>query len=201
MPTPLYPATEAWLKSIYPAGLEAFPQCRCSTRLPLIIAQDYPKLSQLPGLPPLCREALAQPMVENGWVPETVAVLQQLLLRDALFADDATFFEATRQRVKKSFSHPAIRPLMAVMSPHLLILGAGRRWAAYHQGTTLSVTSKSAHSLVGTLSFPPGLFPPLMIEDTRVAIQASIELTNKQIRTLTAEVTAPGVCALAGSWQ
>lgn len=196
-----YPLTTAWINSLPEAGLAAFPDCLCSTRLPMSIAETYPDLAEMPGLNFTWRQALQAPMEADGWIPETHAVLQQLILREAHFVDDATFFAATKVRVKASFLHPSIRPLMALMSPHLLILGARRRWATYHQGTVLSVTSKSARSLTGTLTFPPRLYPPLMVEDTRVAIESSIELTGKNIRSLTAEITSPGVCSIEGSWD
>lgn len=201
MPLPAYPLATAWLQQLHPQHLGSFEACRSSTSLPLAIAASYPKLAHLPGLKGPWREALCHPMEPDGWMPESHAILQQLILRDAYFEDDASFFAATKVRLKTSFLHPAIRPLMALMSPHLLILGAGRRWAAYHRGTTLSVTSKSAKSLTGALHFPPNLYPPLMVEDTRIAIETSIELTGKSIRTLTAEVVAPGLCAIEGSWD
>lgn len=189
------------MRALYPTDLAGFPHCLSSTRLPLSIAADHPTLPQLPGLMAPWRDALNAPMQPDGWIPETTVVLQQLLLREGFFQDDATFFAASKARLKASFSHPAIRPLMALMSPHLLILGAGRRWATYHQGTTLQVTSKSAKSLTGKLTFPPNLYPPLMIEDTRMAIETSIEMTGKTIRSLTAQVTEPGICAIEGSWE
>ncbi len=201
MPLPEYPLTTSWLKSIYPAGLDAFAECRSSTRLPLIIARNYPTLVQLPGLTAAVREALTLPMEPDGWMPETTVVLQQLLLREGFFSDDASFFAATKARVKASFSHPSIRPLMAMMSPHLLVMGAGRRWAAYHHGSTLQVKSTSMSSLKGTLSYPAGLYPPLMIEDTRVALESAIELTGKSVERLTATVVAPGQCTIQGSWR
>jgi hypothetical protein len=201
MPPNPYPLTTAWYQRLYPAGLDAFPTCTASTRLPRSIAADYPDLPRLPGLMPQWRQALAVPMQQGGWMPETTLVLQYLLLRDAYFDDDAAFFAATKQRIKASFAHPAIRPLMALMSPHLLMLGASRRWAAYHLGSALTVTAPAAGRLLATLTFPPGLYPPLMIEDTKVAIEASIEMTNKRITALSATLTAPGVCTIEGAWD
>ena len=195
-----YPRTQAWFESLPAAGLDAFPANLASTRLPRLVAQQYPQMSTLPKLHPAWRLALAAPMPEGGWMPETTLILQYLLLRDAFFETDEAYFVATQARVKQSFLHPAIRPLMALMSPHLLILGASSRWAQYHRGSTLKVTSRSAKNLVGSLTFPPGLYPPLMIEDTRVAIAAAIELTNKEITHLTVTLTAPGVCAIEGGW-
>lgn len=196
-----FPITMAWYKGLGPAGLEAFPSCTASTRLPMSIAARHPELSGLPMLIPQWRRALAMPMQEGGWMPETTLVLQFMLLREAFYIDDASYLTDTKARLKASFLHPAIRPLMALMSPHLLILGAGRRWGAYHQGTTLSVASKWAGSFTGVLNFPPGLYPSLMIKDTQVAIETSIEMTGKRIVSMTAEVTEPGVCALAGAWE
>jgi hypothetical protein len=165
-----------------------------------LIAQQFPQLTQLPQLHPAWRHALAVPLAEGGWMPETTLVLQYLLMRDACFNDDTAFFEATQARVKASFLHPAIRPLMALMSPHLLILGAHARWGHYHKGTELRATSKSAHSFVAKLTFPPGLYPELMIEDTRVAIAASIEMTKKTITFLESSWVEPGVCTIEGRW-
>jgi len=201
MPSTAYPLATAWYQSLYPAGLDAFPSCTASTRLPLSIAADYPDLPRLPALLPQWRQALAVPMQEGGWMPETTLILQYLLLRDAYFDSDAAYFEASKQRMKASFLHPAMRPLMALMSPHLLMLGAGRRWAAYHRGSTLSIAAPAAGRLRGTLTFPPGLYPPLMIGDHKMAIEASIEMTNKRATALSATLTAPGVCTIEGAWD
>jgi hypothetical protein len=200
MPHTRYPRTSAWYKALPDDKLMAYATCLGNTRLPMAIAAAYPQMAQLPELPQEWRAALMQPMAEDSWLPETHLVLQYLLLRDAYFHDDAAFFAATKKRVVSSFLNSHLRPLMKLMSPHLLVMGAGKRWGAYHQGTTLAVRSIQAKSFEGTLTYPDGLYPPLMIDDTRVAIEAAIEMTGKVITSMTAEVTRPGVCTLRGAW-
>lgn len=194
-----YPRAAAWYDALPTGRLSAFPACQANSRLPGMVARDYPQLARLPDMPAAWTFALSNDPFAEEWVPETVLVLQYLLLRDACFADDASFFEATKTRVKASFLTPAMRALMARFSVHLLVMGCSTRWSQYHRGTTLTARSTGVSSLEATLEFPPALYPPLMLEDTRVAMEASIELAHR-VPKLRHELVRPGVCHLLGSW-
>lgn len=195
----LYPRAAAWYDQLPVGKLAAFPAYQANTRLPSMIARDYPSLPHLPQMPFTWSVALAGEPFSQEWAPETLLVLQYLLLRDTCFSDDETFFAATKERVKASFLTPSMRAIMARFSVHLLVMGCSMRWGQYHRGTSLTARSTGVHSLEATLTFPPELYPHLMLEDTRVAIAASIELTRK-IPALTQELIEPGVCRVVGSW-
>lgn len=195
----LYPRTAAWFDQLPIGQLAAFPQCEAHSRLPAAIERDYPQVARLPDMPRPWRLALAGQPFAAEWVPETVLVLQYLLLRDACFINDEAFFAATKERVKASFNSPTMRAVMARVSPHLLVLGSGMRWSQYHRGTTLQARSTSLHALEATLKYPPALYPPLMLQDTCVAIAASIELAHKT-PDLNYELLEPGLCRIRGSW-
>ena len=196
----LYPRAAAWYDQLPVGKLAAFPAHTAHTRLPRVIAHDYPSLARLPQMPLAWSVALANEPFSAEWVPETHLVLQYLLLRDTCFSDDETFFAATKERVKASFLTPTMRAIMARFSVHLLVMGCSMRWGQYHRGTTLTARSTGMHSLEATLQFPPALYPELMLEDTRVAIAASIELAHK-VPLLTQKLLEPGVCRLIGSWD
>lgn len=196
-----YTQTAAWVESLPGQSLAAYDACKVSVELPHAIAAAYPQLALAPGLPKAWQAALRSIPGLRGWMPETLSILQYLLLRHSQFSDDQTFLQASKTRIKDSFLHPAVRPLMALMTPHLLILGASTRWNLYHQGTQLQVRSTGQRELRGSLRFPDALYPDLLLADFRVAIEASIELAGKQPLDICVTRTEPGVCSVVGAWR
>jgi hypothetical protein len=51
------------------------------------------------------------------------------------------------------------RLLMVVMTPQGMLRAAGKRWEAFHRGTTLAVQAARGHA-VGVLRFPEWLYLP-----------------------------------------
>jgi hypothetical protein len=160
MNSTLLPRLTAYLAQL-PRGFDSFPDCRAKADLFDSAAQEFPQILECGELPdPIYSYLTAEKY--TGWIPETLAVALNLVIRDLCFKTDADFFAWVRTLNEQIFNRPTYRALIALLSTQLLVMGAAKRWAAFHQGTTLgpkkSVEKGGRRIVEATLSFPPKLF-------------------------------------------
>ena len=116
--------------------------------------------------------------IDGPWVPEVVGNALYLVCREVKFRDDASFLAWSFDAAADLFKTPLYRVLMMVLSPTLVVMGAAKRWSAFHQGSTLTATpaQKADDRLVvhGSLKYPAGLFDPLILELLGKGFEAAV---------------------------
>jgi hypothetical protein len=73
---------------------------------------------------------------------------------------------------------------MAIFSPAQLLERAPHRWEAFHRGTTLRVKVAGPNEAGVTLSFPPRLFTPLLLQTYAGAFAAALEHARAHVATV-----------------
>jgi hypothetical protein len=100
-------------------------------------------------------------------MPEVVGNTLYLMLHETALADDEAFLAWSYNASIDSFSKPWSRVLMFVLSPTLVVMGATRRWRAFHRGSWLDATTPERHDkrmvVHGSLRFPEYLFPEIVV--------------------------------------
>jgi hypothetical protein len=191
------PRTAAYVAGL-PAGLDSYPKCRVRTAVTRLIIERFPQALDHAGLEKAFVDQLRGALERGEWMPETMGTATRILTRDAVFESDAQYNDWTFEIANELFARPFYRALMYVMSPSLVMLGASRRWNAFREGTTL--TSKSAGNGGDiTLTFPPHLYTPLVLEGFGHAFRASLAAARaRDVRVELAEVSADRARWVAG---
>jgi len=170
------PQASAYLASL-PQGLESFPACRVRDIAVEPYANAFGALASEPGLPPFVADLLRGSGSRTSY-PEVAFQIAHLVVRDRAFGDDASFFEWQFHANTAVFDRPILRNLMRLVSPTLVVLGATKRWTAFHEGSELSTgrivsTSERAETLAH-LKFPGRLFSRLFLLGLEQAFLAAL---------------------------
>jgi hypothetical protein len=141
-------------------------------------ARDFGQLATEPSLPEPIADLLRGRLAGRVWVPETLFQAVHLVVRDLAFSDDPSFFRWVFETNAALFDKPLLRNLMRLLSPTLIVIGAARRWATFHQGSELTaghvVRSDEGDETVARLRYPQGLFPIIFLEGLEHAFLAAI---------------------------
>jgi hypothetical protein len=172
-----YPLTASYIESL-PEGIKSYPDCLSKADSRENIRSEFPQLAEISSLP--------NPMLDflkgnhkDPWMSETTSVALQLLVRDAIFKTDQEFLDWCYKEHTLLFKKPHYKIIIHILSPTLLLIGATKKWAAFHKGSTF--TSKPQGKQDGKvkfharLEFPEKLFPPLMHKIQRGAYQAALD--------------------------
>jgi hypothetical protein len=172
-----FPLAAAYLNAL-PFGLESYPDCSLRSEVIEPFRRDFGKVAHAPGLPPAVVSLLAGPTATKRWVPEVLFQTTNLVIRDVAFQSDAAFFQWTHDVNHEIFDKPLLRQLMRLFSPTLIVVGAAKRWAAFHRGSTLTSNPVSeANGRVrasARLDFPEGLFAKVSLEAFEHAFLAAL---------------------------
>jgi hypothetical protein len=166
------PRTAAYVDGL-PHGLDSYPRCRVRTEVTRVIIERFPQLLDQRGMHPMFVDQLREMIREGEWLSEAVGTAVRLLTRDAIFEDDAQYYAWTFEISSELFARPVFRALMYVVSPTLVMLGASRRWSAFREGTTLVAKPRGNGGDI-TLTFPPHLYTPFVLEGFGHAFRASL---------------------------
>jgi len=166
----------AYLASL-PNGLDSYPDALANIDVyenhRRRLAQHTERQS-LPG--PLGDVIFGSP---KGWVSDVAGTCLPLLLRDVVFDDDAALMAFTQEGMAQLYSNPLYRTLMRVLSPSLILMGAARRWGTFRRGSSLAAQpladTPGRRNYELTLTYPPGLYPPLLLDTVTVAFRTSVE--------------------------
>ena len=154
------PKAAEYLASL-PQGLESFPGCRVRDITVEPYASAFGVLAGEPGLPTPVADLL-RGITSGPSYPEVVFQVAHLVVRDRVFSDDASFFEWISNANAMVFDKPILRNLMRLVSPTLIVLGATKRWAAFHTGSELTaervVATGDRAETLAHLKYPTGLF-------------------------------------------
>jgi len=177
-PTAGQPRVSAYLAGL-PGGLDAHPGCLAKGAVVRNLFQDHLELrARAAELPQALGRLLADPPLAGEWIPEVHFVALFHALNDLLGLDDAAVLVRARSRNRTLFEGPTYRILMAVLSPMSLLRFAGKRWSTFHRGTDLVVDGATDDGVRVHVTFPPGLFDPLILSAFGTAFEAALELSG-----------------------
>lgn len=188
---------DAYLSSL-PEGLRSLPRAQIKGN---ILDEQLEWLREL-GVPldPRVAGAVrsAQPLGRSmEWVSEVVCNAISLNAYEG-YPSEAAWTRAVYERQQRIFRTPLYRALMLVLSPTLMTMGAQQRWGAYRRGSELTVEKwqKSGPTMLtfATLTYPPGLYTPLLLRGLGGMLRAAIEAAGakeSQLELLEAE-SRPG---------
>lgn len=187
-------ALDRYLDSL-PDGLASFPRVQVKGQ---VLDEQVEWLESLDGrLDPRLAAALRKYSFvgrTHEWVPEVINNAVSVSVRDRLggatdAARDRAYFRALYDRQREVYRRPLYRALLMVLSPTLLTLGAGDRWKAYRNGTELAVDrwkrGVETNSTTGSLTYPPGLYDPLMVSGVCEVLRAAIDAAGAKDSSVT----------------
>jgi len=160
-----------------PNGLLSLTDCLAKRDIYATAATSFPQLVEQP-MPSQVRDLLRN---HDGWAAESVGTCLSMMIRDFCFDDDAAFREYNKKEVRELYRRPTYRMLMLVMSPSLVVMGAAKRWDAFHKGSKLHSGKTSKNALSGRfeaqldLEAPEALYPPLTLDVYGDAFVLAIE--------------------------
>jgi hypothetical protein len=177
-----FPLAAKYLAGL-PEGLASFPGCEIHVDSFSFMRQTHPNLATTELLPEAAREVLLGNQ-RGDWIPEVLGNVLYLLLRDTAFHSDAEFLDWARQSSAATYSKPWARVIMHVLSPTLIVMGAGKRWSTFHRGSMLTPEKAAREgeriSIRGILTYPAGLFDELLLQRYCRAFEAAIIAAKAQ---------------------
>lgn len=182
-----------------PGGLDAFPaaQAKGSIVRSVIEAQPDALLRSLPE--PVRALALDAPM-DSEWVPETHfgALVHAVCERRRYGRRE--YCEWVRACNRALFASPLYRLLMTVVSPEALLRHAGKRWSNFHRGSTLELDGFADDGVRLTLTFPAGVFDPLILGGFAEAFAAALEAARAKDPVVAIDASGPGFARYLARW-
>lgn len=164
-----------------PKGLASFPACAVRDIAIEALTRDFGRLAEEPGLPTEVANVL-RGRLGASWVPEVTFQVAELVVRDLGFEDDASYFAWISKTNDELFDKPVLRSLMRLLSPTLVVLGATRRWATFHQGSELSTGPVGRQgdrgATVAHLRYPEGLFSRIFLLGLEQAFMAALNASR-----------------------
>jgi hypothetical protein len=198
-----FPSAAGYLNTL-PRGIDSFPECRVTADSFEFVRSDLVASGLPSGLPPPIA-AFLDGNRHDKWLSEVVANAAMLMLRDRVSGSDEGFLKWAYDDSRRVFSKPIYRMLMAVMSPSLVVIGAAKRWSAFHQGTALSINPiVSVAGRAGTqakLTFPPGLYSPVLVVRQQRAFLAALDAASAKEAKVEVDSTAAGEAVFKPSWS
>jgi hypothetical protein len=187
-----------------PNGVASHPDAQLKSD-----AIDHMRAS-FPGM--LDGAVVPQPLIDvftnrqpGEWVPEVIGSSLHLACRDLAFQDDESYLDWSYESSEALFNRPLYRVVMHVMSPTLVIIGAAKRWATFHQGSKLEPSPASRENgrvtVHGVLTHPGGLFPQLVLQTFARAFEAAVAATRAQNPRATMEQRSDTETRYILSWE
>jgi hypothetical protein len=200
-----FPRAAAYLATL-PHGLESHPGCKVRDVVLEPYVRSFAALAGEPGLPVPVADMLTGRLT-SPWLSEVLFQVSHLVVRDRGFDEDGAMLDWTLKANAQVFDKPILRNLMRLVSPTLVVLGATKRWSAFHMGSDLTadrvVESGGRAGATAHLKYPPGLFSPLFLvtlERSFVAALMASRAREPQAKAM-AEGTERGLTDYAVSWR
>ncbi len=198
-----FPSAAKYLRGL-PQGLESYPQCVIKTDVLRGLTDEFSDLSRLEPVPPPI-DALLAGRYPNPWFSEVAANALMLMIRDGRFESDEAFFSWYRHYIGQIFDKPAYRVMMHVFSTSLAVMGATRRWATFHRGSTLKAEAikkdGGRYRVGGTLSYPPRLFDRCLLQLIASTYLAALDANRAEEPEVSLEETSPTAARFRASWK
>ncbi len=172
----IFPRAAAYVEAVG-QGLEAHTVAKINADVFEIMRQRFPTLIDGTKVPTLVSDAFLGRA--GKWVPEVVGNTLYLMCRDRGLGSDEAFFDFGYRGTLELFDRAIYRVIMRVMSPTLVVMGAQKRWGAFHVGSELSPGKASREGdrtmVRATLRYPARLFPRLMIDYNAHVFRAAVD--------------------------
>ncbi|MBN1962720.1 MAG: hypothetical protein JW841_17450 [Deltaproteobacteria bacterium] len=178
-----YPLTTRYLANL-PAGLDSYTDCLVKTDVHDNIRKIWPQNDSDNNLPPILLSYINNTYQEE-WYPDVAGCTLLMMLRDKVFSTDSEAVNWVNNNMESIYKRPMYRMLMLVLSPSLIALGATKRWAAFHRGSTLTagpiVRDKDGLATTDlTLIFPAYLFNEMHVRQYAAAYCTALRNTRGQ---------------------
>jgi hypothetical protein len=200
----LLPRTAEYVGTL-PHNLESFAGCDTRNTLFEAHVRDFSQCAAEPSLPAQLSDLLSGRLADRRWVPEVVFQAATLVVRDLAFQDDATFYRWIFATSQEMFDKPLLRTLMKLVSPSLTVLGAAKRWSAFHQGSEVfpgSVEIVNGRSMTTmALRYPEGLFPRTFLVGLEQAFLAALMAARAKDARVELGAVEPGQARFIASWR
>ena len=153
-----FPLLHEYLASL-PKGLQSYPQCRTISGFFTCMQSCQPRVWQDPRLPSHLRDLLNHKPAAGSFMPTVLSSCQSIVWRDLMGIGEVDYLEEAHRIMWEVLSGPLYRASLNFLSPHIVLLNAGKRWNLFVEGTELRSLggTKSRHIL--SLKAPAGLYP------------------------------------------
>ena len=196
-----YPRTAEYIRAL-PMGLDSFPSCTSRRDAVASVLVAFPQLLELDEIPLSLRTTLRD---SSPTMPEVMAQSLLLLARDTVLKTDTSFEKYIYQSSAELFDRPMYRVLMKLVSPNLVMMGAGRRWNTWHLGTNLAArkTGNAGNRVQAeaTLTYPEGLFGPLSLQLFGFSFRAALDASRGRGVRVQVGAQSEGRCLYDISWD
>ena len=193
----------AYLQGL-PRGLQSYPECLVLAEVCECTVQTLAPVVVSDTLPEPLRNLITG-SGQDKWRSEVVLNAALLMLRDVMLASDEAFTQWTYDDVRRIFSRPAFRVLMALLSPSLVAMGSAKRWSTFHQGSSLGVERLSAAAgrsgTKGVLKYPAGFYSGLLITRQTQSFVAAVNLTGAKNARVEVKESGPTETLFVASWD
>jgi hypothetical protein len=193
------PRTAEYVDAL-PDGMASYAECRVRTDVSNEVFRRFPQVLEHLGISPEMVSLLRETSRGDDWMPDVHGVLARLLVRDSICESDQQFSEWSYDVAGAVFKRPLFRVLMYVLSPTLVLMGAGRRWAAFRRGTTLTAEVRGNGGMV-ELRYPDKLYTPLILEGFVAAFRASLVAARAVETRIELVESLPGRARWSASWR
>jgi hypothetical protein len=200
-----FPRSAEYLATL-PQGLESHPACKIRDIVVEPYVRSFAAIAGEAGVPGPVAEMLAG-RAQGPWVSEVVFQVAHLVVRDRGFVNDTPLLDWMQAANEQVFDKPILRNLMRLVSPTLIVLGATKRWSAFHLGSELSadrvVEADGRAGATARLRYPPRLFSPFFLvtlERSFVAALTASRARDPQAR-MTTSGNEGGLTEYFVSWQ
>ncbi|NMB75353.1 MAG: hypothetical protein GYA21_09500 [Myxococcales bacterium] len=153
-----FPTVARYLE-VHRGRLDRYPQCQGKGGLLRDVVEEQLLAEVMDVLPPEVAELLKNPPPVNVWTSEMLMEVVFQAVGDLHFRTAAEAEEWVYTHDLARFQGKLYRLLMVVMSPIAVLRTVGKRWEAFHRGTTLDVQAEKNRAL-GFLRFPEWLYLP-----------------------------------------
>lgn len=175
-----FPRTADYVKRL-PNGLSSFPECRVKSDVHEGLRNAFPDLGSRGEMPEIVHAYLTD-RYRDKWLPEAVGNSLVLMARDCCFSSDEEYLDWCRENMRNLFDKPLYRVMMNVFSTSLIVMGASKRWTAFHEGSQLGAKpiKKTAgrFQTIGVLTYPSHLFGGLITSQLAATYMAALDINR-----------------------
>ena len=192
------PSYERYVAGL-PGGLASYPGAHAKGSI-IRSHLDGLEPELLGSLPQPLRHLAVEPPVDSDWVPEAHLCALIHAVAERRHLGEREFRAWIRARNRALFARPLYAILMAVATPEIALRAVGMRWGNFHRGSTLALEGYADEGVRVTLSFPVGLFDPLMLAAFAEAFSAALEAAHAKGPSVQVETAGSGFARYLARW-
>lgn len=156
-------------------GPESYPDCAVTAILYRRLLHDEIHIKNILNAVPFFATQQLATIQDATFIPLTLHVAAVLAFAQARQLSCPQMKLQIKRYGKEILSGPIYRRLFALLSPSLVIMGAGYRYSRDFKGATATGSQLSKNSARMTLTNPANVFPRFYIESYNGLFEASLE--------------------------